>query len=289
LATGEKVVVSAVTSRVSGSGTISVQERGACGSTAAIQADASAIVIIGAAGIEGNVDVKSVITNKLERKNHFQLFLDQASVSVTSNNQGDRSMSVSALANARVETFERVRLLLERALIYGGRQSRIDDTTSGTLGGLDYFFQNTTGANITDAGGAFTEAILETSLQEVAARGGDVDTLICHPKLKAQFNSLNKNNTRYVRTETVTGVIVNTYASEIGDIRIIASKNVPLGKAFIVNTKKLGKMWFKNDALRFVDEPDNSRRHTETLQGQMSFKMKDITVHHALIEGITFA
>jgi hypothetical protein len=288
----EKVIVSVVESIGAGAAAISVQARGAMGSTAAIHADATAITIIGSSGIEGNLDVQSVISAKVRRFNHFQLFTDVHEVSVTMENQKDRSIDQTALTNARVETMERVRLMMDRALILGGRQERSGNTVSGAFGGISYFLNSTTGANSTNIGGAFTIAKLQESLREVQARGGMVDTLLCSPSLKAVFNDLNVDNTRYTRTETVAGQQVNVYDSIIGPIRIVSSNNITdaSGEAYILNTRRIGKMWFKNDSLRFVEETNvNSRVYRESLQGQMSFFMKNITVDHALLFGITYA
>lgn len=288
----EKVVVASVDSRAAGAAEVTVQSRGACGTAAAIHADTTAISIIGAAGIEGNLDVSSVISAKVRRYNHFQLFTDVHTVAVTMENQADRSIDQSALTNARVETMERVTLMMERALLFGGRQERDGTTTSGTFGGISYFLNNTSGANAVDISGTFTEAKFQAVLREVRARGGQVDTLLCSPQLKSVFNDLNKENTRYVRTETIAGVQVNIYNSIIGDIRIIDTPNIPdsLGEAYLLNTRRIGKMWFKNDSLRFVEETNvNSRVFKESLQGQLSYSMKNITVDHALMYGITFA
>jgi hypothetical protein len=206
-------------------------------------------------------------------------------------NQKDRSVDETALTNARVETFERIRLMMDRAIIYGYRQERSGTTTSGMMGGISYFLNTTSGANKSDFNGAFTEAKFAIVLREVRARGGQVDTLLCSPSLKAVFNDLNKSNTRYVRTETVAGQIVNVYDSIIGPIRIVDTPNITdaSGEAYLLNTRRLGKMWFKNDALRFVEETNvNSRVYKESLQGQMSFFMKNVTRDHALLYGITY-
>ena len=59
------------------------------------------------------------------------------------------------------------------------------------------------------------------------------------------------------------------------------------GEMYVVNTRKLGKTWFVDDKLRFEAEPANSRTLKETLQGQLTVKVKDVVTDFARMYGIS--
>ena len=91
------------------------------------------------------------------------------------------------------------------------------------------------------------------------------------------------------RDARLAGTIVDAYeCCVVGTLAIISD---PLlrkehGEAYIVNTNKMSKRWFVNDALGFRQEPSNSRSFKETLQGQFALSFKDTEIDFARLYGI---
>ena len=86
------------------------------------------------------------------------------------------------------------------------------------------------------------------------------------------------------------GVLVDQYEGEgVGVLKIVADPFLrhSFGEMYVVNTRKLGKTWFVDDKLRFEQEPANSRTLKETLQGQLTVKVKDVVTDFARMYGIS--
>ena len=101
---------------------------------------------------------------------------------------------------------------------------------------------------------------------------------------------MNASNTRYTRAERIAGNFVDRYEGEgVGVLDIVADPFLrnSFGEMYIVNTRKLGKTWFADDRLRFAPEPANSRTIKETLQGQLTVRVKDVVTDCARMYGIS--
>jgi hypothetical protein len=288
----EQVIVSAVDR---GANTIDVFARGHGATSGAAHNAGVTIYIIGNAQIEGTVDGDSIIEDNEQKLNYVQLFEEPIGWSKTAQNQryDDRS---SLRDDAEMKAMSRFLKKLNLTALFGEPVARTG-TTAGTAGGLSYYIANATGANTVSVGGALTEAKLITLLQQIAADGGMPNVILCSPLDKALINTFNLAASTTAHTWTVTdradrgaGNLVNFYDSQdLGILQIVVDPLLVPGKGelYVLNTRKMFKHWFVNDAMRFEPENSNSRSFAETLQGQCTFSFKDAGIDFGILTGIT--
>lgn len=290
----EVVIVSAVT-RTSGSEVISVIARGHGNTTAAAHLADVPIYMVGNANVESTVDGDVILEDNVERKNYFQLVEEPISISRRSKDQSYLDIE-SKLGEARVKAMSRALRQLNRSILFGMGDAG-SASTPATMAGMLDFLQNTSGAITTNVAGAFTEAKLKTTLLSLASAGGNPNVILVSPTDKSVINGFNSAATSTSagvhtftgRTDNTAGQIIDFYTGEgVGTIAVVADPQLlsSQGFAFIINTNKCEKIWFEDDYLQFRPEPSNSRSITETLQGSMTFKMKDVNTDHALMYGI---
>jgi len=280
----EYVVVSGVNRTAD---TIDVHERGHGSTSAATHVATTDIYIVGSAHVESTVDQDGLLEENEERKNYMQLIEEPVVVSKTGANQKYEDVA-DKLDEIRTRALSRALKKLNRSVLLGERRSRTS-TKPSSMGGLEYWLRETSGTINDDYSGTFTEAKFKATIQEIAARGGSPDTVIMSPAMKATFNDLNNTYTQTERSERVAGHIISFYeADDVGMLRLVADPRLPddLGIMYIVNSRKIQKVWYKDDTLKYVAEPSNSRTIHETLQGQVTLVMKDVTTDHARVYGL---
>ncbi len=108
------------------------------------------------------------------------------------------------------------------------------------------------------------------------------------PKNKQTANGFNNGIVRTSREDRQAGVLIDTYLDQnVGDVRFVSDLAMRDDVIFAINTRKTGKAWFKDDELRFEPETNiNSREYVETLQGQYSFKFKDVNSDFGALYGV---
>jgi hypothetical protein len=288
----EWLVVSAV-DRTVDSATIDVFARGHGGTTAAAHLADAVIYIVGSAHVEGTVDGDAILEDNVETKNYFQIVEEPINVTKTSKNQKYEDVQ-DKMDEARTKAMSRALRKMNNSALFGVAAVG-SKTLPRSAGGLRHFISASADNINVNAAGPFTEAILKSTLLTVAKRGGTPDAMICSPDVKSVVNGFNATasagvQTRVDRLEKTAGTLVDFYEGEgVGRIAVIAD---PLlrhahGEAYIVNTRKMGKTWFKDDMLRYAEEPGNSRTFVETLEGQFSLRIKDTATDFARIYGIT--
>jgi hypothetical protein len=285
LKVADEVVVVADVNR-SGN-TIDVHERGHGSTSGAIHAAAVEIFIIGSAHVESRVDQDGLVEDNVERVNYMQIIQEPVIVSKTSANQKYEDVA-DKMDEVREKALRRALRKLNLSLLFGEKAARTA-SKPGSFGGLDYWLRTTGGAVNDDYSGTFTEDKFIATLQRIADRGGAPDTVIMSTTMKGVFNKLNSSYTMTDRSDNGAGTIVDVYNAEgIGTLRLIADPRLDddHGVMFIVNSRKINKVWFKDDTLRFVEEPANSRTFHETLQGQVTLRMKDVLTDHARVYGL---
>jgi len=282
----EQVVVSAVV-RTGGSETIDVFARGHGGTTAATHAASDVIYIIGNANVEGTVDGVSILEDNVERVNYFQLIEEVVELTKTSKNQTYEDVQ-DKMNEVRVRAMSRAFRKLNMTSLFGTPDAG-SKVLPRSCGGVRHFIQNDADNINTNAAASFTETVLKDTLLEIAKRGGTPNLIICSPEKKSQINGFNASNTRLTRDERTAGNIVDFYEGEgVGRLGVIADPLLrdSFGEMYVLNTQKMGKMWFPEDSLRFEAETSNSRTIKETLQGQFSLKLKDAATDFARIHNM---
>lgn len=282
----DEVVVVADVNR-SGS-TVDVYSRGHGSTAAATHAAATPVYIIGSAHVESRVDQDGLVEDNVERQNYMQIIQEPVIVSKTSAKQKYEDIA-DKVDEVREKALRRALRKLNLAALFGERAARSSATEPSTMGGLDYWLRTTGGAVNDDYSGTFTEAKFIATLQRIADRGGNPDTVIMSSTMKGVFNQLNSSYTMTSRDERTAGQLVSFYEAEgLGTLRLVADPRLSddHGVMFIVNSNKIEKIWFEDDTLRFVEEPANSRTIHETLQGQVTLKMKDVLTDHARVYGL---
>jgi hypothetical protein len=281
---GEYVVVKSVDRSAF---TIDVFARGHGGTFGIAHFFGATIHILGNAQVEGTVDGDSLLEDTIEQVNYTQIVEEPIEVSITAQKQKFLDVT-DKLNEERTKAMTRALKKLNQAVLFG-RPSAGSKTTPRSFGGLKYFIENTADAFNYNVGGFFTEDHLKNVLLEIARRGGSPDTILCSPDVKSVINTFNASNTRYTRVERTAGNFVDRYEGEgVGVLNVVADPFLrhSFGELYLVNNRKLGKTWFVDDKLRFAPEPANSRTLKETLQGQLTVKVKDVVTDFARMYGI---
>jgi len=271
----EQLIVSAVV-RTGGSATISVLARGHGSTSPATHSASDPIYIIGNANVEGTVDGSSIIEDNVLRQNYFQLIEEVVEVTKTGKNQSYEDVQ-SKLNEMRVRALSRALRKMNMTALFGVADAG-SASAPRTCAGIREFLSGNSDAINTNCSGTFTEPLLKTTLLEIAKRGGTPNLILCSPEQKNVINGFNTTNTRYAREEKVAGNLVDFYEGEgVGRLAVVSDPLLrdAFGEMYILNTNKMGKMWFPDDAMRFAEEPANSRTIKETLQGQFTLKFKD--------------
>jgi hypothetical protein len=282
LRVGDEVVVVANVNR--SANTIDVHERGFGSTSGASHSSGDDIYIIGSAHVESTVNQDGLVEDNVERKNYMQLIEEPVVLSVSAKNQKNQDVT-SRLDEIRTKALSRALRKLNLSLLLGEAAARTA-TKPGSMGGLDYWLRTTSGAINDDYSGTWTEAKFKATLQRIADRGGLATHIICSTAQKAVFNALNASSVQTVRDERTAGGFITFYeADALGTLEIVADPSLPdaLGVMYVVNARKISKVWMTEDSLRFEAEPANSRTIHETLQGQVTLKIKDVVTDHARI------
>ena len=281
----EYVAVSAVTSRSTGAATISVYNLGFGGTTPAAHADTTAITIIGNAQLEGEIGPDGLSEDTIEITNYYSLVEEVVEVSKTSAEQQYKDIA-DKVDWEREGALRRALKKMNRSVFYG-RKDVGSKTTPRAAGGLEEYINTTTygSVRIDGASAAFTEAKLQEMLKTIVLRGGAPNIILLSPKNKQIANGFNNSYVQTGRTDRTAGIIIDQYQDEnAGLVAFVSDPSMRDDVVFAVNTNKLGKMYFKNDILRFVPETNvSSRVFKETLQGQYSFLVKDAAFDHGVI------
>lgn len=268
--------------------TIDVYARGHGGTTGAAHAVDTAIYILGNAQVEGTVDGDNLLEDTIEQVNYTQIIEEPIELSITAQKQ--KYLDIADKMNEeRQKAMTRALKKLNQAILFG-KPSAGSKTTPRSFGGLKHYIENTSGAYNYNVAGSFTETHLKNVLLEMARRGGSPNTILCSPDIKSVINTFNASNTRYTRAERIAGNFVDRYEGEgVGVLDIVADPFLrhSFGEMYIINTRKLGKTWFADDRLRFAPEPANSRTIKETLQGQLTVRVKDVVTDCARMYGIS--
>jgi len=268
--------------------TVDLYGRGHGGTTAAGHIATSTIFILGNANVEGTVNGDSLLEDSIEQINFTQIIEEPIEITLTAQKQKYLDVT-DKLNDERMKAMTRALKKLNQAVLFG-RPSAGSKTTPRSFGGLKHFIENTSDAFNYNVAGAFTETHLKNVLLEMARRGGSPTTILCSPDIKSVINGFNASNTRYGRDERIAGNFIDRYEGEgVGVLDIVADPFLrhSFGEMYVVNTSKLGKTWFVDDKLRFEAEPANSRTLKETLQGQLTVRVKDVVTDCARMYGIS--
>lgn len=268
--------------------TVDIYGRGHGGTTVGTHAAAAPIFILGNANVEGTVNGDSLLEDSIEQVNFTQIVEEPIEITLTAQKQKYLDVT-DKLNDERTKAMTRALKKLNQAVLFG-KPSAGSKTTPRSFGGLKHFIENTSNAFNYNVSGTFTETHLKNVLLEMARRGGSPNTILCSPDIKSVINTFNASNTRYTREERIAGNFVDRYEGEgVGVLDIVADPFLrnSFGEMYVVNTNKLGKTWFTDDKLRFELEPSNSRTLKETLQGQLTIRVKDVVTDFARMYGIS--
>lgn len=127
--------------------------------------------------------------------------------------------------------------LLAQAVFKG---ERIEDSTNKihSMGGIDYFMTT----NPTSAGGALTQALIDTEILQIVQAGGDPDVLVMSPYQKQKLDNLEASLVRLGKRERLGGSQnVQTWQSGVLDhtLDVIVDHTIPDTELYILDTSKL--------------------------------------------------
>lgn len=267
--------------------TIDLYERGA-GETSAAAHGTSAVTvqIIGNANIEGTVDVEAMVEETDLYTNYCQLVEEKIDLTKADSDQARKTGQT--VATYEDEAMTRVKRDLARTAINGTARvgtKTIPAMTRGLLGWLGL-----SDGIKTAVGGAFTQTVLDTMLNNIRVEGGKPNAIVMSVNNKKAFNAFTSADAinQDVKDPT-TGRVVETYIADgLGGIPVIVDLDMPNDQVAIVDTNKLSKGWKVGDELRMVDEPPvNSRQMAKTIQGKFGLAVENIGQSHGLLTGLT--
>lgn len=204
--------------RVTGVSTNTLTVVRGIGSTAAAMNDNDELLIVGVAQPEGDTSRPARSSNPTKVTNYTQIFrtpFDSTRTNLHSENQTtphdwDYQANKAGIEHKRD---------IEEALLFGHPS---EDTTTAssprrTTGGALHFATQ----NITDAGGALTEAEFFGALRPVFRYGSSKKVALCSPLAVDVLNSFPRGKLQTEQGEQTFGLRVLNYVSPHGDLRVM--------------------------------------------------------------------
>lgn len=284
----EYLVVSVVTARGTGAGTFSVQARGHGSSSGASHTAGAEILIVGNANLEGAIGPDGLSEDTIKRTNYYSLVEEYIAVTKTAKEQKYEDIA-DKVDYERERAMTRALKKINRSVFYGIKNEGTK-TASRSAGCLEEFVNSITyGAVRVNCSGAFTELKLQELLKNIALRGGAPNLILMSPKNKQIANGFNNSYIQTNRQDKQAGVIIDRYLDQnAGEVQFVSDPAMRDDVVFAINTNLMGKIWFKNDSLRFVEETNvSSRVYAETLQGQYTFRLKNCNTDYGALHSIT--
>jgi len=204
--------------------------RGQSGTTAVAHSDGAKFFIIGTAEPENADHSISPISRGFQYYNYCQRFQGGVKADKAAQNMPTWESKTNPMLADFEEEQKRLKLLLEMAILHGGRQAGdATATTPATMGGIDTFITT----NVTNMSQAkLTPRLLEASLRDLAKKtdgGPEGLMLLMGYDTAAIFDMLIDPIRMATASDTSLTMRVDTIKTRFGDFKIQTSQNVRSG------------------------------------------------------------
>lgn len=220
--------------------------RGQSGTTAVAHSSGAKVFIIGTAEPENANHSISPISRGFQYYNYTQRFQG----GVKADKAAQNMPTWESKSNPMLKDFEeeqlRLKVLLEMAILHGGRQAgAADAATPATMGGIDTFIQT----NVTNMAQAkLTPRLLEASLRDLAKKtdgGPEGITLLMGYDTAGIFDMLIDPIRMASASDTSLTMRVDTLKTRFGDFKIQTSHNVRSGVIYGIRPENFKVRPFK--------------------------------------------
>lgn len=206
--------------------------------TGEVAASGSDIKLIGSARKEGeDADYERTITDVSEAYNYTQIFQDDLKISRTQQKIAQYGKAGEWDYQAAKKLPELMRQMA-RTFYYG---VRAEDNTTGagirSMGGLHQFISTNT-SDLSSA--ALTRKDIHDMMQDCWDQGGNPNLLICNAWAKRKISDMFEGYVRTTRNESTGGVIIDTIATEFGELDILMDRWCPTDRLYIVESQYIG-------------------------------------------------
>lgn len=206
--------------------------------TGTVASSGSTVKLIGSARTEGeDADYERAATSISSDYNYTQIFQDDLKISRTADKISQYGKAGEWDYQAAKKMPELMRQMA-RTFYWG---VRAEDATTGagirSMGGLhQYISTNTT--DLAEAG--LTRKAIHDEMQNCWDEGGHPNLLLCNAWLKRKISDMFEGYVRTTRDESTGGVIINTIATEFGELDILMDRWCPTDRLYLLESQYIG-------------------------------------------------
>jgi len=188
-------------------------------------------------GVEG-ADARNARFKKRTRKSNFtQIFDETVSISGTAAAVAQYGIDDQYELEKQKKQLE-LALQLEKALISGVKFESQDGLTR-QMGGL----RNHITTNVTNAGAALSDALINDAMQDIYEAGGFANggnyKIMVPAKQKRAISSFDKSDIRLDRQDNGRGQTVDFFVSDFGQAEVVLNNNLDANELFIVDANRV--------------------------------------------------
>jgi len=178
------------------------------------------IVILGNASAEGASVPTALTATPVKKTNYTQIFREPIDVTETED-ATELYAGSNDLAELRREHLQLHMKDIERAFFFGEPKEDIDSTSAPirATGGLRYFITSNVDTNAT-----LTNALFETWIRDVYAKGGDKKMGFLSPLIASAVNSWANGKLQMFPKDKTYGIAVTNYLSIHGELNFVVEK-----------------------------------------------------------------
>lgn len=206
--------------------------------TGTVAESGATVELVGSARTEGeDADYERSNTSVSSDYNYTQIFQDDLKISRTADKISQYGKGGEWDYQAAKKMPELMRQMA-RTFYWGVRAE--DDTTGAgirSMGGLHQFI-STNSTNLASA--ALTRKDIHDEMQDCWDEGGNPDLLICNAWVKRKISDMFEGYVRTTRNESTGGVIIDTIATEFGELDILMDRWCPSDRLYLVESQYIG-------------------------------------------------
>lgn len=271
--------------------------RGIRSTTAEAIASGATIRIIQNPAIEDETAPSAENTNRTDRDNYTEIFRGVASAT-----RSMRKASVIGVEDELLHQSMATKMNLMRKFAYsfysGRRQASSPQGSASvarTMDGLLYQMIGGSDSVIVDAATAtLDETLLKSALRQCYEKGGNPDTIVCHPKQKQALSALMEGRQRFGPADGTLGAVVDRFASDFGELQVLAPDIFcPEDCLLLLDMGKIEVVKLGDDGDEAFEEiPIGTTGLAEKVEvvGEFSVKMRNAKDGgHALIQNLSIS
>ncbi len=214
------------------------------------------------------------------RYNVTQIFgPEKVEVTMTENTIRKYGITTNEFDYQSVQRMREKAIELEQAILYG---VRAEDLTNKwrSMGGLKYYCTS----NVDSSTTTLTDTLLLDRLQAIFNAGGTPTDIYVGAKQKRVISGFESSYLRRVADSNTRGVMVDTYISDFGMIRVRLNRWVDTNDLFIVDRNDLELMTLRPWQFEMLSKTGDSVKGQ--VVGEFTMKVKQAS-HHGMFTALT--